>query len=260
MSPTSATLRTFVYEVSRTDGSYYGWYPTTPGNVAFAYTVMGTPGTPPSPPPAPTNLTITNAGNLGENPNLSWNASSGATSYNIYRCVTNSIQTCSWALIDATTNTNYTDIMIVIRSSGQSEDTFHWEVTAVNSNGESARSNKVSTIGEQILFKQASGRRLPEKFTLFQNYPNPFNPTTEIRYALPDNSQVTLSIFNLVGQKVRTLVDETQSPGYYSIFWDGKDEFAKDVASGIYVYRIIVVPNTFGRVPIQTERKMTLLR
>lgn len=203
----------------------------------------------------PTNLTITNAGNLGENPNLSWNASSGATSYNIYRCMTNSIQSCLYELIDSTTNTTYTDIMIVIRSGSQSNDTFHWQVSAVNSNGESARSNTASTVGEQQLFKQSSDSEVvPEKFTLHQNYPNPFNPSTEIRYELPDNSQVTLNIFNLVGQKVRTLVEETQSPGYYNILWDGKNDVGEQVTSGVYLYKIIATTENGGKQFISVKK------
>lgn len=203
----------------------------------------------------PQNLTITNAGNLGENPNLSWNASASATSYKIYRCVTNATQSCQYEFIDSSTNTTYTDVMIVIRSSGQSDDTFHWQVSAVNSEGESARSNTVSTIGEQEIFKQASDSEVvPEKFALHQNYPNPFNPSTEIRYELPDNSQVTLSIFNLVGQKVRTLVEEAQSPGYYNILWDGKNDIGAQVTSGVYLYKIIATTENDGKQFISVKK------
>jgi hypothetical protein len=100
----------------------------------------------------------------------------------------------------------------------------------------------------------------PETYILFQNNPNPFNPTTEIKYELPENSHVTLTIFNLVGQKIRTLVDEQQNAGYYSIPWDSKDEFGQEVASGIYFYRISVRPTEAGGKPFEAVRKMTLLR
>jgi len=78
---------------------------------------------------------------------------------------------------------------------------------------------------------------LPTEFALGQNYPNPFNPTTLIRYALPAVSDqslaVRLEIYNILGEKVVTLVDEKQTPGYKVVTWD-----AKDLASGIYFYRL----------------------
>ncbi len=263
---TIARLKTYVFEVwSINTGQFLGWHPTTPSNVVYAYTTLGIPGTPPLPPPPPQNLVITNPGSVDQNPILSWNASAGATSYNIYRCVTNWIQGfCDWELKYSTTNTTFTDMAVLIKNPDPYGDTIHYHVKAVNSNGESNASNEVTTSGEVELFKQKTGPAaegaLPKQFTLHPNYPNPFNPTTEIRYELPENSQVNLSIFNLKGQEVRTLIEETQSPGFYNILWDGKDKFGRDVASGIYIYRIKVVPNTLDSVPIQTEKKMTLLR
>jgi hypothetical protein len=82
------------------------------------------------------------------------------------------------------------------------------------------------------------GSIIPEKFELRQNYPNPFNPVCNIEYALPRSSHITLSIYNILGQKVRMLVDEYQSAGYKSIRWDGRDNQGREVTSGIYFYRI----------------------
>lgn len=79
---------------------------------------------------------------------------------------------------------------------------------------------------------------LPRRYVLHQNYPNPFNPTTVITYALPRTSHVIISVYNLLGQRVRTLVDQSQSPGLQTVLWDGRDEAGSDVASGIYFYRI----------------------
>jgi hypothetical protein len=81
---------------------------------------------------------------------------------------------------------------------------------------------------------------LPKRYELFQNYPNPFNPNTVIKYNLHHAGNVKLTIYNILGQKVKTLVNEHQEAGYKSIIWDGKDERQKDVASGIYFYRIEV--------------------
>ena len=78
----------------------------------------------------------------------------------------------------------------------------------------------------------------PNQFALSQNYPNPFNPTCEISYALPTDCQVTLIIYNLIGQKVRVLVDEYQDAGHKSVRWDGTDDQGREVTSGVYFYRI----------------------
>jgi len=80
--------------------------------------------------------------------------------------------------------------------------------------------------------------QLPKEFDLRQNYPNPFNPTTVIEYALPKASEVKIHIYNILGQKVRSLVDEPQEPGYKTIHWDGKDDNGNEGSSGVYFYRI----------------------
>jgi parallel beta-helix repeat protein len=81
---------------------------------------------------------------------------------------------------------------------------------------------------------------IPEKFTLLQNYPNPFNPETEIPYQLPAATHINLTIYNLLGQKIRSLVDKEQEAGFHSVHWDGNDENGTSVASGVYLYAICV--------------------
>jgi len=79
---------------------------------------------------------------------------------------------------------------------------------------------------------------LPKQFALHQNFPNPFNPATTIRYDLPKPAQVTLTIYNILGQKVRTLVNAYETAGYKAIVWDGINEAGHPVGSGLYIYRI----------------------
>jgi hypothetical protein len=88
----------------------------------------------------------------------------------------------------------------------------------------------------------------PKNFELSQNFPNPFsrgaavhaNPLTEIRYALPQTASVTVEVYNMLGQRVRTLVaGQKQAADYYLVTWDGHDEFGREVASGVYVYRLL---------------------
>ncbi len=90
----------------------------------------------------------------------------------------------------------------------------------------------------RIVTEEEAEESRPESFSLSQNFPNPFNPQTQIKYALPVDCDVKVTIYNLLGQRVGVLVDEHQSAGYKAAFWDGKDEQGVEVASGIYFYRI----------------------
>lgn len=79
---------------------------------------------------------------------------------------------------------------------------------------------------------------IPQTLQLFQNFPNPFNPTTTILYELPRASQVEVTIFNLLGEKIRTLVNQPQPAGQHQLLWDGRDENEMPVPSGVYFYRM----------------------
>jgi len=96
---------------------------------------------------------------------------------------------------------------------------------------------------------------LPCDFYLFQNYPNPFNAETTIRYENPSDGsrRTTLRIYNLLGQEVRTVVDERQGPGRYQAVWDGRDRSGAPVSSAVYFYRLT-------RGEYSHTRKMVLLR
>lgn len=90
----------------------------------------------------------------------------------------------------------------------------------------------------EIAYKERADEPLPESFDLEQNRPNPFNPSTEISYSIPVAGQVELTIYNIVGQKVKTLVDAAQSAGTHKATWDGADEYGIPVSSGVYLYRL----------------------
>ncbi len=88
------------------------------------------------------------------------------------------------------------------------------------------------------IYDEQLNTQLPNDFSISQNYPNPFNPSTSINYQLPINSKVTLKIYSINGELVKTLVDKEQTAGYYTIEWNGKDELDGICPSGIYLYRI----------------------
>ena len=79
---------------------------------------------------------------------------------------------------------------------------------------------------------------LPTVYALEQNFPNPFNPNTTIKYAIPNAAHVELTIINLSGQVVRTLVNDDLRANFYSVVWDGRNNRGEEVASGMYFYRI----------------------
>jgi hypothetical protein len=79
---------------------------------------------------------------------------------------------------------------------------------------------------------------IPDHFALLQNYPNPFNPQTKIEYALSRDADVKLTIYNILGEKIKMLVDEHQTAGYKKVYWDGRDQKGEEVASGVYFYRL----------------------
>jgi hypothetical protein len=78
----------------------------------------------------------------------------------------------------------------------------------------------------------------PEQFSLHQNYPNPFNPVTTLRYDLPENSLVNITIYDMMGREVKTIVNQTQDAGYRSVVWDATNDYGKPVSAGIYLYQI----------------------
>ena len=79
---------------------------------------------------------------------------------------------------------------------------------------------------------------IPDEFTLHQNYPNPFNPVTQIRYDLPEKSNVTLLIYDILGREVATLLNGELEPGYHSVMWNGQNKMGQAVGAGMYFYSI----------------------
>lgn len=100
-----------------------------------------------------------------------------------------------------------------------------------------------------------SGPVMPQTFELYGNSPNPFNPETEIRFMVPgsNDSHVTITIFNLLGRRVKTLLNQPVSPGNHTVLWNGKDDRQHSVPSGVYFYQL-----KSGKTVI--SRKMTLMK
>jgi hypothetical protein len=84
-------------------------------------------------------------------------------------------------------------------------------------------------IGEELL---------PDVFALHQNYPNPFNPVTTLRYDLPENSLVSITIYDIMGREVKSLINQTQDAGFKSVIWNATNDYGKPVSAGVYLYQI----------------------
>ena len=79
---------------------------------------------------------------------------------------------------------------------------------------------------------------IPKEFSLSQNYPNPFNPKTRIQFDIPKSSHTTVVVYDLLGNKVATLIDENVMPGRHTLSWNAVDDFNRKLPSGIYFYQI----------------------
>jgi hypothetical protein len=106
-----------------------------------------------------------------------------------------------------------------------------------------------------------TNEQLPATFALHQNIPNPFNPSTTIKYDVPEAVEIRLEIFDMLGRLVRTLVNQRQLAGRYAVIWDGRDEYGKIAASGVFIYRLRAgsPASSSGRGFVQS-RKMLLIR
>jgi len=115
---------------------------------------------------------------------------------------------------------------------------------------------ELSTTGETEFYGPISVMgvdAVPVEFALSDNYPNPFNPDTEFNYQLPENSDVQITVYSLLGRKIRDIVMENQKAGYYTARWNGTNQAGQQVASGIYL--LVMQAGTFS-----SMQKMTIIR
>jgi len=189
-----------------------------------------TPETIIEPPQAPANLAILDS-NLVIS--LSWDAvpkaNFKADYYNIYKSLNGS----AFSIADSTADITYTDSLVT------AGNMYYYYVTATANGLKSIPSDTVfATVEDPTGIDEKWGQGIPSVFDIDQNYPNPFNPATTIRYQLPKATNVYIAVYDMLGQKIRTLVDENQTSNYYTIQWDGLNESGGKVASGVYLYRI----------------------
>ncbi len=114
-----------------------------------------------------------------------------------------------------------------------------WKPTVEQKGSHDVTVRATNSVGfDLITFKITVVLPVPENIILFQNYPNPFNSNTVIRFGLHGKSEVTIKIYNILGQEVRTLLRSDMPEGYHQTVWDGRDSRGRSVSSGLYLYRL----------------------
>ena len=180
-------------------------------------------------PAAPTLVGPNDTTGVPRRATMIWNPVSGATSYELQVATGIRFYFSSLAI-----DTTLADTSATLSAPLNANTKYYWRVIASGSAFTSPYSAVDSfTTGSGIdAIKYPNG--IPKEFTLFQNYPDPFNPTTVIKYDLPRAQMVTLTVYNVLGQKVATLVDERQGAGVYEVNFN-----ADGLASGIYFYTLV---------------------
>jgi hypothetical protein len=142
------------------------------------------------------------------------------------------------------------DANIIVAAGAYDNASIEGKATLATFNFKLIDANNISITVDNIILVDAKGDRfaknsitsnmkvIPTEFALSQNYPNPFNPSTEIRFDLPVTTNVRLSIFNIQGQEIRTLINGNMEAGAQHVTWDGTDNSGKNISSGVYFYRI----------------------
>ena len=120
----------------------------------------------------------------------------------------------------------------------QNDSRYYWGVKVTDSDGFSLFGN--DSLPQELIIGSLKINDIstPSKFSLHQNYPNPFNPVTKIKYDIAKQGNVSLSIYDIKGRKIISLINKQQEAGTYSVLWNGKNDFGENLPGGLYIYRI----------------------
>lgn len=214
----------FTYEDARDETDYFWRVRAEAGGAPGGWSSTGMFTTELRVPEVPEWSPEDGAEDVESNVVLQWSPAKRAETYNLQIAADDAFG----SLINDETGIDTT----AFTASLKGETTYYWRVQAVNSSGAGNWSEPGSFTTETSTAIDEKGS-VPDKFNLSQNYPNPFNPTTQIRYDLPEASDVTITVFDMLGREIATLVDEKRSAGSYTVQFD-----AGKLSSGIYLYRM----------------------
>jgi hypothetical protein len=214
-------------------------------------------------PQPPTNLD--QVASVGQHVHLTWvdNPNSNVSTYRIYRH-----QVGQQRSLVATVSRgvqSWIDPGIVVVGPKEGPE-YLYDVCSVYNSVESDNAtvssfgmeDKIAIEGNGMFYDLENESGVPTAYSV-SSYPNPFNPSTTLSYRLPQDAAVRLEIYDLIGRKIRSLVDESKSAGYYHVVWNGRDQMGKEVASGVYLYRFSATPTDGGRL-VARSGKLVLMR
>jgi hypothetical protein len=185
-------------------------------------------------------------------PTLSWIASAGAATYRLQ--VSYSVGFGTLIFDDSTVATTSRQIGPL-----DNDTTYYWRVRAKNSSGSGSYSLVWNFRTMTATSVERNGNGIPTEYRLGQNFPNPFNPSTTITFELPEEAVVTIEIYDIMGRKLRTLLDVNKPAGYYRTVWDARDDVGREVSTGMYIYRFNAAP-AGDRKPFNKSGKLILAK
>ncbi|MCX7985287.1 MAG: T9SS type A sorting domain-containing protein, partial [Bacteroidetes bacterium] len=190
-----------------------------------------------NPPSPPTNISI--SGSYGSNPTIQWTPPNDPdiNHYKIYRKKYNE---GSFTLVGLTSGLSFTDYYVTVQYDFFEDDIFYYVKTVDNNGNLSSESDyvnvldiwaslKIENVGEKENLSVAS-EEVNSTALSISNYPNPFNPVTTISFSIPEESNILIRVYNILGQKLETIFDGKVLPGQYNNIWDGSK-----YSSGLYI-------------------------
>jgi hypothetical protein len=195
--------------------------------------------------PLPVMLTTFTAEYTSNNPTLDWTTESESNNayWNVYRSVSQNLGQALWLNVDemiegAGTVTEPTNYEYIDMYGVEENTSYYYWLECVDNAGETEIYGPVSLFIPEGIVNNGTPAA-PSDYGLKQNFPNPFNPDTRISFALEDDGPAQITIYNLKGNKIKTIFNEiVEADMVQSAYWDGKDDNGKTVATGVYLYRL----------------------
>jgi hypothetical protein len=192
---------------------------------------------PDNPPYTPTGFYL--SGSVGQPVTLHWNLNDehDIAGYRIYRRLTDSQRFYQLRATVGPEVNSYTDNQVTVASGGGGlTPKACYRIAAFDLANQASNWTDPDCVPYNPFKTMAQTEPLPDRYALHGNYPNPFNPRTTLRYDLPENSRVKLTLYDLTGRSVRTLVQGEETAGFKQAVWDGTDDGGRPVAAGVYLY------------------------
>jgi len=209
-------------------------------------------------PATPTNFSI--SGSVGQHPTLHWTLSPDAdiSEYEIWRRLTEGDSQYSLRSTVSNSTSEYIDTEITINAGGKRVPRACYRVRAVDNIDQMSPFTNIMCTYYGAVGKMAE-ELLPQEYAVHANYPNPFNPSTVIPYDLPEDSRVSIKIYDFLGREICTLVNGVEAGGFKEVVWDGTSATGRPVAAGMYLLTVRL-EGIEGDQRLSATRKLILIK